>query len=144
MALPPPPSPRPLRRTRPRHSYSIKPRPCSHKPTKRSTTTTWRPIKPTSSRPGRWCSRAETCSSRGSFVASCFLQQLGQRCQVLTEGDLVTGLFVGQLDLSTAQVLDDLVVDCSSAAIGALGQALPEAVDVAAELAELVGKFGAD
>ena len=68
-------------------------------------------------------------------------QLLGQRGEILAERDLVAGLLVGQLHLAAAQRVDDLVADNT---LGNLGHTLPEAIDVAAELAELVGQLDAD
>ena len=59
----------------------------------------------------------------------------------MAERDLVARLFVGQLDLTATQCVDDFFVDSS---FGNLRHSLTESVDVASEFAELVGQLGAD
>src|SRR4051812_33763192 len=133
----------PIRRLR---NCSIRRRRSSPKPTRPSAIRTWRRTRPRWSKHGPWCNRPSACSTRADdresalFVAR-LAQLLGQRRQVLPKGDLVAGLLVGQLDLPAAQRVDHLVADET---FRNLWYPLAETVDVAAELAELIGKLSAD
>src|SRR3954462_15584896 len=133
----------PIRRLR---NCSISRRRSAPNPTRPSAIRTWRRTRPRWSKHGPWCNRPSACSTRADardsalFVAR-LPKLLGQRRQILAKGDLVAGLLVGQLDLPAAQRVDHLVADDT---FGNLWDPLTETVDGGAELAELMGKLGAD
>ena len=64
----------------------------------------------------------------------------GERRQILAERDLIAGLRVRELDLPAAQRRHHFV---AHGARGDVGRAFGEAVDVAAQLADLIGQLGA-